>query len=174
MRKFLFVFLLTLLTAMPAAAQKINLDFPELAERAEEEVEITLDASMLRMAGKFFSGHDADERAVRDMINGLSGIYVRSYQFGSDWEYDRNLFKRVKAQLGATWKPFVNVRSKTKDNVVIMADMRGDKITGLVIIASEPREFTIVNIDGPIDIERLSSLEGEFGIPHITKERDRD
>ena len=174
MRKFLFIFLLTLLAAMPAAAQKINLDFPELAERAEEEVEITLDASMLRMAAKFFSGHDADERAVRDMINGLSGIYVRSYQFGSDWEYDRNLFKRVKSQLGATWKPFVNVRSKTKDNVVIMADMRGDKITGLVIIASEPREFTIVNIDGPIDIERLSSLEGEFGIPHITKERDRD
>lgn len=174
MRKFLFVFLLTLLAAMPVAAQKINLDFPELAERAEEEVEITLDASMLRMAAKFFSGHDADERAVRDMINGLSGIYVRSYQFDSDWEYDRNLFKRVKSQLGATWKPFVNVRSKTKDNVVIMADMRGDKITGLVIIASEPREFTIVNIDGPIDIERLSSLEGEFGIPHITKERDRD
>ena len=174
MRK-LIVFVLTILAAMPAAAQKIDLDFPELADRAEEIAEITLDTSMLRMAAKFFSGHDADERAVRDMISGLQAIYVRNYKFEKDWEYDRNLFQRVKSQLGPTWKPFVSIRSKTKDNVVIMADMRGgDKIAGLVIIASEPREFTVVSIEGPIDIDRLADLEGQFGIPHITKERDRD
>jgi hypothetical protein len=61
------------------------------------------------------------------------------------------------------------VRSKTKENVNIMADMHGDKITGLVIIAAEPREFTIVNIHGPIDIDRLADLSGQFGIPEITK-----
>jgi hypothetical protein len=163
-----------LLAATPAAAQKINLDFPGLEDRAEEVVDITLDASMLRMAAKFLSGKDPDERAVRDMINGLSGIYVRSYQFANDGEYDRSLFNRVKSQLGPTWKPFVNVRSKTKDNVTILADMHGEKVTGLVIIASEPREFTVVSIEGPIDIERLADLEGHFGIPSISREKDRD
>ena len=78
---------------------------------------------------------------------------------------------------GPTWKPLVTVRSKTKENVNIMADLRGDKVVGLVIIAAEPREFTIVNIQGPIDIDRLADLSGQFGIPEITatpRRRDRD
>lgn len=160
----------TLAVAVPASAQKINLDFPGLADRAEEVVDITLDASMLRMAAKFFSGKDADERALRDMVSGLEGIYVRSYEFAKEGEYDRNLVDTIKRQLGPSWKPLVTVRSKKKENVNIYANMRGESITGLVIIAAEPREFTVVNINGPIDIDRLSSLQGQFGIPEITKE----
>ena len=172
MRKFILPFLLTLAVAIPASAQRINLDFPALAERAEEVVDVTLDASMLRLASKFLSGKNADERAVREMINGLEGIYVRSYTFAHEGEYDRALVDRVKSQLGPTWKPLVTVRSKTRENVNIMADMRGDKVTGLVIIAAEPREFTIVNINGPIDIDRLADLSGQFGIPELSR-RDR-
>jgi len=170
MRKFLISIIL-IAVALPASAQRINLDFPGLAEKAEEVVDVTLDASMLKLAAKFLSGHDADERAVREMIVGLEGIYVRSYEFAHDGEYDRNLVDKVKSQLGPTWKPLVTVRSKTRENVNIMADMRGDKVVGLVIIAAEPREFTIVNINGPIDIDRLAGLSGQFGIPDITRDR---
>jgi len=173
MRKSLIAFILVLL-ALPVAAQQINLDFADLEERADEVVDVTLDASMLKLGARFLRGHDPDERAVREMIQGLQGIYVRSYEFSKDHEYDRKLVDRVKSQLGPTWKAFVTVRSKTKENVNIYADMRGDKIVGLVIISAEPREFTVVNIVGPIDIERLASLEGEFGIPKFTREKDRD
>jgi hypothetical protein len=55
-----------------------------------------------------------------------------------------------------------------------MADVRGDRINGLVIISAEPREFTVVNIVGDIDLDRLSKLEGEFGIPRITKGNHND
>jgi hypothetical protein len=170
MRKFIISIALTLAVAVPASAQKINLDFPGLADRADEVVDITLDASMLRMAAKFFSGKGADERALRDMVSGLEGIYVRSYEFAKEGEYDRNLVDVIKKQLGPSWKPLVTVRSKKKENVNIYANMRGESITGLVIISAEPREFTVVNINGPIDIDRLAALEGQFGIPEITKE----
>jgi hypothetical protein len=173
MRKYVLTFILTLAVAIPAAAQRINLDFPGLADRADEVVDVTLDATMLRLAAKFL-GNDEDEREIRSMISGLSGIYVRSYSFAKDGEYDRGLIDRVKSQLGPTWKPLVTVRSKTKENVNIMADMRGEDINGLVIIAAEPREFTVVNIVGRIDIDRLSKLEGEFGIPRITREGRND
>jgi Domain of unknown function (DUF4252) len=173
MRKFLITIAVTLATAVPASAQRINLDFPGLAEKAVEVVDVTLDGDMLRLAAKFLSGRDADERAVRDMIVGLEGIYVRSYEFAKEGEYDRGLIDKVKSQLGATWKPLVTVRSKTRENVNIMADMRGDRIAGLVIIAAEPREFTIVNINGPIDIDRLADLSGQFGIPDIQKRDER-
>lgn len=174
MKKYALTLMLTLAVTIPAAAQRINLDFPGLADRADEVVDVTLDATMLRLASRFL-GKDGDEREIREMINGLTGIYVRSYSFAKDGEYDRALLDRVKSQLGTTWKPLVTVRSKTKENVNIMADMRGDKINGLIIIAAEPREFTVVNIVGNIDIDRLSKLEGEFGIPKITtKGRDHD
>lgn len=170
MRKFITALALVLAVAIPASAQQINLDFPGLADRAEEVVDITLDANMLRMAAKFFSGKNADERALRDMIAGLQGIYVRSYEFAREGEYDLKLADRVKSQLGATWKPLVTVRSKKKNNVNIYANMRGEAITGLVIISAEPREFTVVNINGPIDIDRLTALEGQFGIPSLSEE----
>jgi hypothetical protein len=173
MKRLALILVLILAVALPASAQKLNLDFPDLEARADEVVDVTLDASMLRLAAKFLNG-DREERAVRDMIGRLQGIYVRSYSFGKEGQYDRALINRVKAQLGPTWKPLVTVRSKTKDNVNILADMRGDAVAGLVIIAAEPREFTIVNIHGPIDIDRLAELEGQFGIPSITEERDRD
>jgi hypothetical protein len=172
MRKLTIAILLTLAAAMPASAQKLNLDFPGLAERAEEVVDITVDASMLKLAAKFLSGNDPDERAVRDMITGLHGIYVRSYEFAREGEYDKGIADRLRAQLGPNWKPLVTVRSKKKENVNILADMRGDTIVGLVVIASEPRELTIVNIDGNIDIDRLADLQGHFGIPDdLTGER---
>lgn len=174
MKKFVLTLIISIAVAIPASAQRLNLDFPGLADRADEVVDVTLDAQMLKLAAKFLGGHDPDERAVRDIINGLQGIYVRSYEFSKEGEYDRGLIDRVKSQLGPTWKPLVTVRSKIKDNVNIMADMRGDRVVGLVIISAEPREFTVVNIVGDIDIDRLASLEGDFGIPRISREKDHD
>ena len=173
MRKLVLTIILTLAVAVPASAQRINLEFPGLAERAEEVIDVTLDATMLRLAAKFFSG-DKEDQEIREMISGLQGIYVRSYSFDSEGQYDRALVDRVMSQLGGTWKPLVTVRSKKRENVNIMADVRGDKINGLVIVAAEPREFTVVNIVGNIDVEKLSRLEGEFGIPRITKEGNDD
>jgi hypothetical protein len=175
MRKFLLILGLTLVAAAPVLAQpRINLDFPGLEERAAEVVDVTLDGALLKLAGKFLRAADVHERAVADMVQGLEGIYVRSYEFDREGQYDKSLIDRVKSQLGPSWKPLVTVRSKTKENVNIYADLRGDRIVGLVIVAAEPREFTVVNIVGAIDIERLAELEGEFGIPHFSEEKDRD
>ena len=168
-------FVLTLLTsaAFPLAAQaqgtRINLDFPELAAKASETVDVTLDGAMLRLASRFLSNTDADERSAKEMISRLSGIYVRSYEFDHEGEYDKSLAGRIRSQLGPSWQKIVKVTSKTKEDVDIYADMRGESITGLLIISAEPKEFTVVNIIGPVDLEKLAGLEGQFGIPHITR-----
>lgn len=175
MRKFIVSLALMLVVAIPASAQRINLDFlADLEDRADEVVDVTLDANMLRMAAKFFNGRDKDQRAIGDMVRVLEGIYVRSYEFSSEGQYDRKLIDRVKGQLGNSWKPLVTVRSKKKENVNIWADMRGERVVGLVIVAAEPRELTVVNIVGPIDIERLADLEGEFGIPSFSTGKGKD
>ena len=48
----------------------------------------------------------------------------------------------------------------------------GARFEGLAILAAEPKELTVVNIIGIIDIEKLSKLEGQFGIPDLGIEPD--
>jgi hypothetical protein len=171
MRK-VIAFSLFVLIAAPVAAQRINIDFPGLEERAAEVVDVTLDAQMLRVAAKFLSARKADEREIREIVSRLDGIYVRSYSFDREGEYDRGIVERVRKQLGSNWKKVVNVRSRDRENVEVFFDTRGETIAGLVVIAAEPRELTVVNIVGPIDVERLTELGGQFGIPKL--ERDDD
>jgi hypothetical protein len=176
MTRFLISLMLTIIAsaAVPftAAAQgtRLNLDLPDMAAKATETVDVTLDGPMLRLAGKFLSSTDADERVAKEMINGLTGIYVRSYEFEHEGEYDKTQAERIRTQLGPTWKKIVKVASRTKEDVDIYVDTRGDAVAGLLIISAEPKEFTVVNIVGPVDIEKLAGLEGQFGIPHISRD----
>lgn len=176
MTRFFVNLMLTLIAsiAIPftASAQgvRLNLDLPDMAAKASETVDVTLDGAMLRLAGKFLSSNDPDERSAKEMINGLSGIYVRSYEFDHEGEYDKSQAERIRTQLGPSWKKIVKVTSRTKEDVDIYLDTRGDAVIGLLIISAEPKEFTVVNIVGPVDIEKLAGLEGQFGIPHIYRD----
>jgi hypothetical protein len=173
MRKFaVLTFLIAL--AAPLHAQRLNLDFPAIAERASESTDVTLDGPMLRLAAKFLDKNDRDEQQASDIIKSLTGIYVHSYEFDHEGEYDRSVIEKVRAQLGPNWKSMVTVRSRVKENVDIYLDMRGENVAGLLVIDAEPRELTLVNLVGPIDLDRLASLEGEFGIPHFSKAREKD
>jgi hypothetical protein len=156
--------------AVPVYAQRINLDFANLADTADEVVDVTLDGPMLRMASKFLSSRDSDQRALRAMVEKLDGIYVRSFTFKKDDAYDKALVSRVRNQLGKNWQRIVTVKSKDGENVEVYTDMRGDAVAGLVVISAEPRELTVVNIVGPIDLEKLADLGGQFGIPRVEVE----
>jgi hypothetical protein len=64
------------------------------------------------------------------------------------------------------------VQSRKRDareDVDVYVRMVGDRIEGLAVVASEPREFTIVNIVGHIDIDKVAMLEGQFGIPKVNR-----
>ena len=167
------LFLTMTLFALPALAQRLNLDVGDLSDRAAETVDVTLDGPMLKFALSFFDEKDPEERAAREMVRNLQGIYVRSYEFDTENAYDRSVVDRVRKQLGPSWQKIVRVQSRTRENVEIYTDMRGDKVAGLCIISAEPRELTLVNIVGQIDLNRLADLEGKFGIPVTTTKEDQ-
>lgn len=162
--------LASVLVAASVSAQKIQMTFPGLAERAVQSVDINLDGAMLRLAGKFLSNEESDERQVKEMISRLQGIYVKSYTFDTDGVWDQAAVDKVRAQLGPSWQRIVMVRDKNGDDVDIYTQVVNEKIAGMVVIATEPREMTIVNIVGPIDLEMLAGLQGQFGIPKLPNE----
>jgi hypothetical protein len=167
MRKWLLLLATLIFTAAPLAAQqRLNIDIPGLADKAAETTDVTLDGSMLRLAAKFLNS-DGDH-AVSDIVKGLKAIYVRSYEFDKEGEYDRDVVDKVRSQLTPSWKRMVRVTGH-RENTEIYLDMsNGDTPAGLLVLSAEPRELTIVHLVGSIDIDRLASLEGNFGIPHVS------
>jgi len=160
---------------LPAWAQEIKLpvNLDALTNKADEAVSVTMDKSMLQFAGKFLNDKDDDEADVRKLIEGLDGIYVRSFQFKNENEYNMADIESVRSQLqGPAWGRLVGVRSKHGDNVdVYFKDAGNGHLGGIVVIAAEPRELTIVNIIGTLDPEKLADLGGEFGIPRLENSR---
>ncbi len=171
--KTIIVFTLILLSASAAAARgqdvKIPANVERLAAKAVETVNVTVDGALLQLAGKFLSSTDPDQKQIKTLLGSLKGIYVRSFKFENEGEYSEADVESVRSQLrGQEWARIVNVTSKKGgDNVDVAYKMDKGKIAGLVVIAAEPKEFTIVNIVGPIDLAQLSSLGGQFGIPKV-------
>jgi hypothetical protein len=149
--------------------------FSGLEDKASESVTITLDAALLGLAGRFLDAEKPEDAAVKEVIQGLTGIYVRSFTFDSDFVYRKSDVDSVRRQLAAPgWQRLVEVRSRKQgSDVDIYLSMEGDKVRGLAIIASEPRELTIVNIVGSVDLQKLHRLEGRFGVPRLELEEDR-
>ncbi|HUD98401.1 MAG TPA: DUF4252 domain-containing protein [Bryobacteraceae bacterium] len=166
-----------LLTAalLPICAQEIKMpvNLDALADKADEAVTVTMDKAMLQLASKFLNDRDGDEADVRKLVGGLESIYVRSFQFRSEGEYNTADVDAVRNQLHSpAWGRLVGVRSKHGDNVdVYFKDGGNGTLGGIVVIAAEPRELTIVNIIGTLDPEKLADLGGEFGIPRLERSR---
>jgi hypothetical protein len=149
---------------------KIPLNIDKLAAKAVETVNVTLDSSMLQLAGAFMSEKKGpDEAEAKRLIQGLKGIYVRSFEFAKPGEYTEADVEALRTQLKAPqWSRIVGVRSKADgENADVFVRRENNQIAGLAIIAAEPKELTIVHIDGLIRPEDLSRLGGQFGVPRI-------
>lgn len=163
------LFLTFTMISAPLLAQtgRLDLRFDHLADQAEQTVDVNLEGAMLRLATQFLSSRDPDSRRIKEAVSGLTGIYVRSFEFDDRGVYSAADLQKVRSQLDSTWQRIVTVRSKHKDNVEVFV-RPGDKVArGIVIIAAEPTEFTVVQLVGDIDLEKLGDLNGEFGIPDI-------
>ena len=173
------VFLLLLAgTVVTTRAQgaKLQLDqLDVLANKASGTVDVKLDERLLQTTAKFFSGKDSDDAEVRELIKGLKGIYVKSFTFEKEGEYSPAEVESVMSQLrGGGWSKIVAVTSrKASENVEIYLNTAGDQINGLAVLSVNAKEFTVVNIVGPIDLEKLSKLEGQFGVPDLGIDRDK-
>lgn len=156
-------------SAVPARAQspKIQLTSIEhLAAKASQTVDVNIDERLIQITSKFLT--DPDDADVKKLVNGLKGIYVKSFEFDTDNVYSAADVEAIRSQLREpVWTRMINVESKKEGTVEVYLMLEGNKIGGLAVLSTEPREFTVVNIVGPVDLEKLASLEGQFGVPDL-------
>jgi hypothetical protein len=142
-------------------------DFSALAARASEHTDISLGAGLLHFASHFVDDKDPDAAATRRFMAGLREIEVHSYEFSSDQAYSASDIDSVRRQLQSPgWKRLVQTHSAANhEDVDVYVSLDGERPTGLAIIAAEPREFTIVNLVGTVDLKDFASMGGQMGIP---------
>src|ERR1700704_6138462 len=100
MRRYTFLLVALLAPVLACAAPSAKLVFPSFAalqQKASESVIISLDSSMLGLAGKFLDGNDPQDAATKDVLNGLRGIFVRSYTFDRDSAYQQSDIDAVRS-----------------------------------------------------------------------------
>jgi hypothetical protein len=150
-----------------------------LAARATHTTEVTLDKTMLAFASKFMDGKnddgkdDPDDKAVKQMIQNLRGVYVRDYEFDKDHAYSAEELEGLRKYFESSdWSPMVKDRTKGKsEGTDIYVKLVNNQMQGLFILDAEPKELSLVMILGPIDIDKLSELGGNFGIPKDAMKR---
>jgi hypothetical protein len=155
--------------AAALSAQQFKFDLDAVAAKASDTVDLALNGATLQFAAKFLDSKDPDEAKVKKLIAGLDGIYLKTFEFKKAGEYSQADLEAIRKQLHAPeWSKIVGVKS-AEDGETDEIYLRGDnkKITGVAILAASPKELTIVNIAGPIDLDSLAELGGHFGIPKL-------
>jgi Domain of unknown function (DUF4252) len=163
----------TSLIALPAAAAPITgalelPDFSHLQSKARESVNVNLDGFLMRIAKAVAAKEENGDEGLK-LLQDIKSVQVKSFEFDSDNEYSKADIDAVRKQLASPgWSAIAQVRKREdKENVDVFICTEGEKILGLAVIASGLRSFTIVNVIGSIDIDKLARLEGQFGIPKV-------
>lgn len=151
-----------------------NLD--RLGAKAAQSVDVTIDEPLLKLAATFLSvKRSPDEAKIKELVSGLKGVYVKHFSFENEGEYAESDVESIRSQLSnSSWTRLVGVRSRKGANVDVFMMYAGTTVKGLAVLAAQPKQLTVVNIVGPIDLDKLMALEGQFGIPDLGLEKKED
>jgi hypothetical protein len=146
--------------ALPLAAQDLDLKWMEKYEsKASKSSHVMMDPDQI---GLIKGEADKD-------LSKLKKLVVRSLQFDQEGAYDMAEAKafrdRVVAQGG--WTSIVSVQEKREFTEIMIKKGADGTAGGMLILAAEPKELTVVHMDGLADLKELGKLSGKMGVPQI-------
>jgi hypothetical protein len=154
--------------AAPASAQtQIGPDL--LAAKAKQTVNFILDSATLRLATSFFTKNDQPENpGFKKLIEGLKNISVKKYTFVEEGQYQAEDLQPLRDQLRASgWGVLLGLHGSKGGSTDIYTKSEDGHVAGLGVFKVEPKQVTVVCVEGVIDLASLANLAGHFGIPAL-------
>ena len=107
-----------------AQGARINIsNLDRLEPKASNVVNVDVDEKLLQIAAKFLSSTKPEEAAVKQLVMGLKGVYVRSFEFEKENEFTPADVKAISSQLSVSpWTRMVDVHSKRDGETVEVRD----------------------------------------------------
>jgi hypothetical protein len=145
--------------------------FDHLQRVATHAVNISIGARPLRIAARLLDDNDPQDAEFQQLLRGLQAIHIRSYEFASDNMYSTADVDAVRKQLSSPgWNPLAQLRGHRDDERIdVYVCTTHQRVSGLAVVASGRREFTIVNVVGSIEPQKLATLADRFGLPQLAR-----
>jgi hypothetical protein len=124
---------------VPAHAQKLNLNFDAIAQRASKKTEVQFD-------------HPPPFTSV-------DSVSIHEYEFAKPCEYADSELDPLRKQVNnlAGWSRFLNVKENGQHTEMYLLT-QGGKPTGFLLIGVEPTKLSIIHISGSIQLAQLEEL----------------
>ena len=138
-----------------------------LEAKADEVVSVNLDGKSLALGQKLLGAHRGVGAGVKNLVKGLKGIYLRRFFFARKKSYSPEDVAPIREQLEDDgWVEMIDVKDRRKtETVTVYSLTENEELAGVTVLTEEPQEVTVVNILGPVDLEALSTLGEQMGIP---------
>jgi hypothetical protein len=157
------------LAALPLLAQE-GFDFKtldRLGANAKAKREITLNGDILKFAAGFL-GDSKEESSLKPLVENLTGVYVRSFEFDREGQYKEADLEPLRAYLKqGQWNRILESREEGDLSEIYFQPLPNNRLGGLAIIAAEPKEVTVVYISGNLLSKDIAKLSGNLGIPDL-------
>jgi len=155
--------------AWAQSGEKLDMDLDRFEEQADEVVSVDLEGKLLEAGSKLLEVRKGVTEPVKQLVKGLKAIHLRRFWFGGDKGYKPEDVEPVRRQIeGRGWVPVIEVKDRNKtEAVTVYSYTEGEQMRGVTVVSAEPREFTVVRLLGEVDLETLSNLEGQFGLPNF-------
>jgi hypothetical protein len=163
MKTILVATVMAALASVPVSAQTLNLDFSALAAKARAKNEVTLDSNAIQMLQRVGALANKDDKGKADdlgkILSGIQAVAIRNYEFAKAGEYaDRDLDPlRGQVGSGSGWSRIVNVKEENESTEIYVHN-QGGKPDGMLVIAAEAQELTVVHITGSVQLAQLKDV----------------
>ena len=148
--------------------QQFQFNLDHLTGKGNDAVDLSLSRNLIQLAARFMDGKDAEEAKVKSLLMGIEGIYVKSFRFKREGGWSPSDLEKIRVQLKAPeWSRIVGVQSAEENHIEVYLRTENGKISGVAILASGPRELTVANLVGNIDLDAVAELGGHFNLPKM-------
>ena len=150
-----------------AAARGPDITLPSFAglkQSAQDSDEITFGPLSLRLLDWAIDDSDADGKRLKRTLRGLRSVQIRSYEFKDGFEYPTADLDALRAQLmQPAWSQLLKVRDRdNKQNLEVYVALQNHTVKGLTVIDCGPRELTVINIVGSMDLDEVDGVRKMF------------
>lgn len=123
----------------PARAQKLNLNFDAIAQKAAKKTEVQFDHP--------------------PQFTSVDSVSIHEYEFAKPGEYSDSELDplRKQANSSAGWSRFFNVKENGEHTEMYLLT-QGGKPTGFLLIGVEPTKLSVIHISGSIQLAQLQEL----------------
>jgi Domain of unknown function (DUF4252) len=138
-----------------------------LESKAEQVVSVNLEGQSLDEGSKLLAIRNGVSKSVKELVKGLKGVYLRRFWFGGKQSYEDADVEPIRKELQRPgWAPMIDVKNRNKSEAVaVYSYTENNRLTGVTVFSADDKEVTVVNIVGPVDLEALSELGKQMGLP---------